>query len=84
MPGLGGVARPVNLAALLDHLGLEPFQIEIQMLQHMVLQIAARVAQLIELGQLGDGGGPLAGKPALRFFKARCKAASRRATLALL
>ncbi len=47
-------ATPVYLAAVLDHAGLERFQIQVQVFKDMVLQVASFIAQPIELRHAGD------------------------------
>ena len=53
---LGGIARPVDLAALLDHPPLEGLEIEVEMGQRMVLERLGGIAQGLELGQTIGGG----------------------------
>ncbi len=49
---LGGVGRPVHVAARRRHLRLEALEIEVEMGQRVVLDVARPVAQRVELGQL--------------------------------
>ncbi len=53
---IGGGA-PVHLAAGGDHLGLPFLQVEVEIRQRVVLDVARDVAELLELRQRGDGGG---------------------------
>ena len=49
--------RPMHRAPGLPHLGLEGFEVEIEMRQRVVLDLAALVAQRLELRQAGGRGG---------------------------
>ena len=61
---LGGIARPMDLAALLDHLLLEGLEVEVEMGQRVVLDRLGGVAQGLELGQTLRGALALARKAA--------------------
>ena len=51
--------RPVDLSAGLDDFGLIAFEIEIEMAEDMVLDVARLIAQRIEFRQIGPGLGAL-------------------------
>ena len=53
-----GIGAPMHLAARFQHLCLVGFQVEIEVLQRMVLDIARGVPQLLELRQCGHRRGP--------------------------
>jgi hypothetical protein len=52
-------AAPMHLAAILDDLALEALEIEVEIGQRMVLDLARLVAQRLELGQAGGRVGAL-------------------------
>ena len=56
---LGGVARPVDLAALLEHALLERLEVEVEMGERVVLDRLGGIAQRLELGQPCRGGAAL-------------------------
>src|SRR5262245_27849140 len=45
----------MDLPAIGDDLGLEPFEIDVEILQHMVLDVAGTIAQRLELRQARRG-----------------------------
>ena len=55
---LVGGGAPVHVAAGSEHLGFPLLQVEVEMRQRVVLDVARDVAQPLELRQRGDRGGP--------------------------
>ena len=51
-----GIGAPVHLTARRQHLRLVCFQVKIQVRQRVVLDVARRVPQLLELRQIGHRG----------------------------
>src|SRR6185437_5119723 len=60
--GLGGVAAPMHLSAVGDHLLLEGFEIEVEMRQRVLLDGHRLLAQLLPFGQLRHRVGAALGK----------------------
>ncbi len=56
---LGRRAAPVHPAALLAHLRLEGLEVGVEVLERVVLDVAAGVAQVVEFGQAADRDRPL-------------------------
>ena len=48
-----GRLRPMHMAARLDHLLLIALEIEIEMREHVVLDVARLIAQRVEFRQIG-------------------------------
>ena len=57
LPRRLGVCAPMDLAAVGDDLRLEPLEIEVEIVEHVVLDIAGVVAQRLELRQARGCGG---------------------------
>src|SRR5262249_58180939 len=53
-----GIGAPVHFAAGSRDLLLESLEVEVEVLQHVVLDVARGVAQRLELRQPGGGRGP--------------------------
>ena len=71
--GIGGGGAPMDLPAGLDDVGLVFLQVEVEMRQRVVLDVARDVAELLELRQIfhrrgapGDETGPGAGERLLQ------------------
>ena len=62
---LGGIARPMNMASRRDDLPLVFFEIDVEVIEHMVLDIDRDCAQPVELGQGGARFGALGDEPRL-------------------
>ena len=62
---LGGIARPMNVASGRDDLPLVFFEIDVEVIEHMVLDIDRDCAQPVELRQGGARFGALGDEPGL-------------------
>ena len=73
MTGLGSIARPMDLSPGCDHLPLIVFEVDVEVIEHVVLDAGRDGAKFVEFGQRGAGFGALGDEPRLDVAQSALK-----------